>query len=72
MEEVDGVLNPISGVTRHHLSDDIFIEYNRALTRNIYLTGGFSASIPGAGAKSVIPIDAPIWTGGFVNVVFNF
>lgn len=72
VEEIDGVLNPISGVTRHHLSDDIFIEYNRALTRNIYLTGGFSASIPGAGAKSVIPTDAPIWTGGFVNVVVNF
>lgn len=72
LEEIDGVLNPIAGVTRHHLSDDIFIEYNRTLTRNVYLTGGFSVSFPGAGADSIIHADAPNWTGGFVNVVVNF
>lgn len=72
VEESDGILNPIAGVTAHHLSDDIFIEYNRALNRNTYLTAGFSVSIPGAGSDSVINTSAPNWTGGFVNVVFNF
>lgn len=72
VEIVDGVVNPIAGVTRAHLSDDVFLEYNRALNRNTYLTAGFSVSVPGAGVDSVVNNDAPIWTGGFVNVVVNF
>ena len=68
----DGVLNPIAGVTSPHLSDDLFIEYTRALTPRIYLTAGFSVSLPGPGVDSMIDADAPYWTGGFLNVVANF
>lgn len=53
-------------------SDDFFIEYNRIINRNIFLTLGFSVSVPGKGITSVFPGDDPLWTGGFVNVVFNF
>lgn len=69
---IDGVLNPIAGVTAKHLADDFFIEYNRVLNPNTYLTAGFSVSVPGPGADSVTEFDAPVWTGGFVNVVTNF
>jgi hypothetical protein len=66
------VPNPIAGVTARHLADDIFLEYNRVLNPNTYLTAGFSVSIPGPGADSVVNADAPVWTGGFVNVVVNY
>lgn len=68
----DGVPILISGVTSYHLSDDFFLEYIRALTPNIYLTADYSLSIPGPGVDSVTLAEAPIWTGGFVNVVFNY
>lgn len=63
--------SPVAGVTSRHLSNDIFLEYNRVLNPNTFLTVGVSASFPGAGIKSVAG-DAPIWTGGFANVVVNF
>lgn len=68
----NGVPNPIAGVTARHLADDIFLEYNRVLNPNTYLTAGFSVSFPGPGANSVVDADAPVWTGGFVNVVVDF
>lgn len=64
--------NVIAGVTRRHLSDDIFLEYIRRLNRNTYLTAGLSASFPGPGITTVTPTPTPVWTGGFVNVVVNF
>jgi len=59
-------------VTAKHLSDDIFLEYTRAVTRNIYLTAGLSASVPGPGIASITPTKTPVWTGGFVNVVVSY
>ncbi len=64
--------NLIDGVTKHHLSDDLFLEYNQILTENLFLTIGLAASFPGAGIKAEIPGKAPTWTGAFANVVFNF
>ncbi|HWD14663.1 alginate export family protein [Pseudochrobactrum sp. sp1633] len=72
VETNDGVPNPIAGVTSHHLSDDVFLEYNRVLNSHTYLTVGFSVSFPGSGIDSMINGKAPIWTGGFANVVVNF
>ncbi|MGP2490903.1 alginate export family protein [Mesorhizobium sp. PUT5] len=73
VENANGVPNPIAGVTAKHLSDDVFLEYNRVLNPNTYLTAGFSVSFPGPGADSVVNASsAPVWTGGFVNVVVDF
>jgi len=70
---VDGIANPITGVTRAHLSDDFYLEYSRVVTPNIYLTAGISVSVPGAGINSIVPSrDAPFWTGGFVNLIVNY
>lgn len=33
---------------------------------------GFSVSFPGPGADSVVTFKAPVWTGGFADVVVNF
>jgi hypothetical protein len=67
-----GVPNAITGATARHLADDIFLEYNRVLTPNIYLTAGFSVSFSGPGSASLINGNLPVWTGGFVNVVANY
>ncbi|NWE53314.1 alginate export family protein [Brevundimonas sp. P7753] len=67
----NGVNSPITGVTRHHLSDDLYVEYFRAISANLYLTTGFSVSVPGAGTKSIVE-DAPVWAGAYVNLIANY
>lgn len=67
-----GVPDPIAGVTRKDLADDVYLEYNRVVNTHAYLTAGFSVSFPGPGIRSVVNGHASTWTGGFVNVVFNF
>lgn len=64
--------NVVAGVTASHVSDDLFLEYSRIITRNLFLTAGLSVSEPGEGIENVVPGGVPAWTGGFVNVVFNF
>ncbi|WP_204306918.1 hypothetical protein, partial [Klebsiella aerogenes] len=68
LEVYNGVPILITGVTRPHLADDIFIEYTRKMNANTYLTAGFSVSFPGAGIASIVPSKTPAWSGGFVNV----
>ena len=69
---LDSSGNVISGVTDAHLADDVFLEYSRIINRNTFLTAGVSISFPGAGIDDVVGGSAAPWTGGFVNVVFNF
>jgi hypothetical protein len=64
--------NVVTGVTDAHLSDDFFVEYQRVISRNMFLSAGVSIAMPGEGIRNVFPGDDPNWTGGFVNVVFNF
>ncbi len=62
----------ISGVTNEHLSDDVFVEYNRIINENTFLTAGASISVPGEGIRRVVSGNARDWVGGFVNVVVNY
>lgn len=74
-ERVDttgGTANVIAGVTDAHLSDDLFLEYSRIINRYTYLTAGVSVSFPGDGITNVVTGEVPNWTGGFINVVFNY
>jgi hypothetical protein len=64
--------NVVSGVTDAHLADDLFLEYSRIINRNTFLTAGVSVSFPGKGIDNVVGGDTGSWTGGFINVVFNF
>ena len=64
--------NLITGVTKPHLSDDVFLEYNHIFSDNVFLTAGISASMPGAGIRASFPGRAPLWTGAFVNLVVNY
>ncbi|MBN2906304.1 MAG: alginate export family protein [Rhodobacteraceae bacterium] len=64
--------NVVSGVTDTHLADDLFLEYSRIINRNTFLTAGVSVSFPGQGIDNVVGGNADPWTGGFINVVFNF
>jgi len=69
--EGNDVDNPITGVTRHHLSDDLYFEYFRVVSPNLFLTAGFSVSNPQAGIKSIVP-DPPVWTGAYINLIANY
>ncbi len=69
--EGDQVDNPITGVTRRHLSDDLYFEYFRVVSPNLFLTAGFSVSNPQAGIRSIVD-DSPVWTGGYVNLIANY
>jgi hypothetical protein len=62
----------VAGVTDRHLADDLFVEYNRVLSRHTYLSAGVAISFPGRGIRQVVTGDAPNWTGGYVNVVVNY
>ncbi|MEM1195757.1 MAG: alginate export family protein [Pseudomonadota bacterium] len=64
--------NIVAGVTDAHVSDDLFLEYSRVITRNLFLTVGLSVSEPGEGIENTVPGGVPSWNGGFVNVVFNY
>lgn len=67
-----GIPDPIAGVIHKDLADDVYLEYNRVVNAHTYLTAGFSVSFPGPGMSSVVNGHVSTWTGGFVNVVFNF
>ncbi|WP_235857815.1 alginate export family protein [Marimonas lutisalis] len=68
----NGVPTVISGVTDPHLADDFFVEYSRIINQNTFLTAGVSLSKPGSGITGAVGGNVPNWTGGFLNVVFNF
>ncbi|WP_343117455.1 alginate export family protein [Ostreiculturibacter nitratireducens] len=72
VDTTGGTANVIAGVTDAHLSDDLFLEYSRIINRNTFLTAGVSVSLPGEGIRNTVAGDVPNWTGGFINVVFNF
>lgn len=72
VELENGTSTVISGVSDAHVSDDFFIEYNRVIDPNTFLTAGLSVSVPGRGIRLVAPGNTPAWTGGFVNVVVNY
>jgi hypothetical protein len=58
-----------TGVTTHHLSDDVLAEYTRVLTPNAYLTAGVGYSHPGRGLKNAAGGRVDAWTGAFANLV---
>jgi hypothetical protein len=62
----------LTGVTNHHLSDDIMLKYTRIVNKNTYVTTGLSASFPGAGMDELAGGNAPVWSGIFVNMVLKF
>jgi len=72
VDTTGGTANVIAGVTDAHLSDDLFLEYSRIINRNTFLTAGVSVSFPGEGIRTAVAGDVPNWTGGFINVVFNY
>ena len=72
VEQANGGPALVSGVTHPHLADDVFLEYTRVVNRNTFVTAGVSASFPGKGIDRAFGRKAPVWIGGFVNVVVNY
>ncbi|CAM5587774.1 hypothetical protein ATER59S_05226 [Aquamicrobium terrae] len=62
----------ISGVTDHHLSDDLYAEYTRVLSPNAFLTAGAGVSLAGAGIRELRGGERGVWPGAFANLVFRY
>jgi hypothetical protein len=62
----------ISGVQTPHLSDDIYLEYTRVLTANLFLTAGGALSVPGEGLRDAAKGLAENWWGGYVNLAVKY
>ncbi|GAA4812908.1 alginate export family protein [Litoribaculum gwangyangense] len=71
VEFSDNIPTVVVGVSQPSLANDFFIEYNRIINRNIFFNAGFSMSFAGNGIENIVG-DTSIWTGGFVNIVFNY
>ena len=71
VEFSDGVPTVVSGVLERPLADDFFVEYNRVINKNIFFNAGLSISFAGKGITSIVD-STNAWSGGFVNVVFNY
>lgn len=70
VETVGGAANVVAGVTDPHLADDVFLEYNRVLGPQVFLSAGVAVSFPGRGIRQVTASSSN-WTGAYVNLVFN-
>ena len=71
VEFSDGIPTVVAGVTEPELADDIFIEYNRIISKNIFFNAGVAVSFSGNGINNITNDTSP-WNGGYVNIVFNY
>jgi len=72
VEFAGSTANVVAGVTSSHLADDVFLEYNRVISRHLFFSAGVAVSVPGKGIRDVADGDAPDWTGGYLNLVMNY
>lgn len=69
---VDGKPVVTAGVQHPHLSDDVYLEYTRLITSNLFLTAGAALSIPGEGLLDAAKGKGEEWWGGYVNLTVAF
>lgn len=72
LQFIDGQPVVVSGVPTSHLSDDLYLEYVRALSPNAYLTLSVGVSFPGSGLEAAAGRELDPWAGGLVNLTFQF
>jgi hypothetical protein len=68
---VDGTIGLVSGFPRRELSQEIYAEYIRIVTPQMFVTTGVAGAFPGKGVKAVVP-DARDWWGLFANVTIKY
>jgi Alginate export len=68
---VDGSIGIVAGFPTRALSQEVYAEYTRVLTGNLFMTTGVAGAFPGRGVKAVVP-DARDWWGVFTNVTFKY
>lgn len=64
--------NVVAGVTSPQLARDVFLEYNRVVNRNTFVSAGAAISFPGKGIRDVVGGNTPNWSGAYVNVVVDY
>lgn len=62
----------VSGVPDDELAHEIYLEYVRMMSPNLYLTVGVAGSFPGEGIRRVATAGSHDWWGGLLNVTFRY
>lgn len=68
---VDGSIGLVSGFPKRALSQEVYAEYTRVLTSNLFVTTGVAGAFPGSGLKAVVS-DARDWWGVFANLTIKY
>jgi hypothetical protein len=58
----------VSGFPKHDLSQELYAEYTRVLSPNLFVTGGLAAAFPHSGVRAIAPQGAWLWYGALVNL----
>lgn len=61
----------ISGFPKHALTQELYAEYTRVVSQNLFMTAGLAYAMPQAGIKAVVA-DAKDWVGALVNLSFKY
>jgi hypothetical protein len=72
LELIDGQPVLVSGVPNEHLSDDLYAEYVRMISANVYLTVGAGVSFPGSGLEASAGRGLDVWAGALVNFTVKY
>jgi len=62
----------VSGVPDEELAHELYLEYVRMVTPNVYLTMGVAGSFPGEGLRRVTRTGSHDWWGGLLNVTVRY
>lgn len=62
----------VTGVPTRALSQELYVEWTRVLTRQLFLTAGIAVAMPDDGVKALVPTGAKTWVGGLVNLSWKY
>jgi hypothetical protein len=62
----------VSGFPKRDLSQELYAEYTRVLSPNLFVTGGLAAAFPQSGVQAIVPQGARPWYGALVNLNLRY
>jgi hypothetical protein len=62
----------VSGFPKRDLSQEMYAEYTRVLSPNLFVTTGLAAAFPQSGVKAIVPQGTRPWYGALVNLSLRY
>jgi hypothetical protein len=66
-----GSFTLVTGVPVRALSQELYVEWTRVVSRHLFVTAGLAAALPDDGVKALVPSGAKPWIGGLVNLTWK-